>query len=90
MARYREALGLPGPVAVGEQVTLTPEGFDPIDGVVEWVSPSFFGVRSDDALYRFIWPFVGGSMVGHHDFSGNVDPDQASADWLEWLELTFG
>ena len=90
MARYREALGLAGPVEVGERVTLTPEGFDPIEGVVEWVSPSFFGVRSDDALYRFIWPFVGGSMVGHHDFSGNVDPDQASAAWLDWLEQIFG
>jgi len=71
-------------------VTLTPEGFDPIEGEVEWVSPSFFGVRSDDALYRFIWPFVGGSMVGHHDFSGNVDAEQASAAWLAWLERTFG
>ena len=90
MQRYREALGLSGPVAVGDPITLTPDGFDPIVGEVDWVSASFLGVLADDALYRFIWPFVGGSMIGHHDFSGNVDAADASAAWAAWLERTFG
>ena len=43
----------------GDQVRLTPEGFEPIEGVVDHVSPSFLGVRSNDALYRFIYGFDG-------------------------------
>jgi hypothetical protein len=50
----REGLGLSGPVAVDDKVRLTPEGIAPVEGIVEWVSPSFLGVRSEDALYRFI------------------------------------
>jgi uncharacterized protein YndB with AHSA1/START domain len=86
---FREGLGLPDPVALGDVVRLTPEGFDPIDGVVDYDSPSFLGVRSDDALYRFIWAFTGSAWVGHHDFSGSVDPAEASAAWQSWLEKTF-
>ena len=40
---FRRALGLPGSVAEGDQVHLTPEGLAPIDGVVDHVSPSFLG-----------------------------------------------
>ena len=89
MELFRSGLGLSGPVALGDAVRLTPEGFDPIDGVVDYVSPSFLGVRSDDAILRFIWAFVGSAWVGHHDFSGTVDVAKASAAWQSWLELTF-
>jgi len=68
-ATFRQALGLSGDVTVDERVRLTPEGFEPIEGVVDHVSPSFLGVRSDDALYRFISSFQGASMVGHHLFA---------------------
>jgi uncharacterized protein YndB with AHSA1/START domain len=80
----REGLGLPGSVAVDEKVRLTPEGIAPIEGIVEWVSPSFLGVRSDDALYRFIHAFYGPVMVGHHIFS-NVDQKKEEAAWKSWM-----
>jgi hypothetical protein len=67
---FRSGLGLPGSVALDERVTLTPTGLEPIEGVVDYLSPSFLGVRSEDALYRFIHAFTGSVMIGHHDFSG--------------------
>ena len=84
MKIMREGLGLAGPVAVDERVRLTPAGIEPIDGVVEWVSPSFLGVRSDDALYRFIWAFTGPLMAAHHIFK-EVDEKKELDAWRSWL-----
>ena len=86
MRIMREGLGLGGPVAVGDRVRLTPEGIAPIDGVVSWVSPSFLGVRSDDAIYWFVWAFTGPLMVGHHLFAEGVDQEEAEKAWKSWLD----
>jgi uncharacterized protein YndB with AHSA1/START domain len=86
MRIMREGLGLAEPVAVDDEVRLTPEGIKPIEGVVEWVSPSFLGVRSDDAIYRFIWAFTGPLMVGHHLFAEGVDEKEAERAWKSWLD----
>ena len=64
---------------------LTPEGIEPIEGVVEWVSPSFLGVRTDDAIYRFIWAFTGPLMVAHHIFR-DVDEAKETEAWKAWLD----
>ncbi|MGH2691522.1 MAG: SRPBCC family protein [Actinomycetota bacterium] len=84
MKLFRQGLGLPGPVEVDEKVRLTPEGIEPIEGVVEWVSPSFLGVRSDDAIYRFIWAFTGPLMVAHHIFR-DVDEKEEVEAWRSWM-----
>jgi uncharacterized protein YndB with AHSA1/START domain len=89
-AMFRQALGLSDGVKVDERVRLTPDGFEPIEGVVDHVSPSFLGVRSDDALYRFIASFQGPSMIGHHLFAEGVDQEQAEAAWSSWLNRVFG
>lgn len=65
----RAGLGLAGPVAQGDRVRLTPEGFAPMDGVVDYATPEFLGVRTSDGLYRF-YPARGGVAVAeHHIFS---------------------
>lgn len=69
----RQGLGLSEAVGVDDPVNLTPEGLPPIDGVVDHLSPHFLGVRTPDALFRFIYAFDGSVMVGHHDFSADVD-----------------
>ena len=74
MATFRRALGLGDDAAVGDKVRLTPEGIEPIDGVVDFLSPHFIGVRSDDAIYRFIYGFEGTTMVGHHLFAAGRGP----------------
>lgn len=89
MSEFRRALGLPADVKEGDQVRLTPEGFAPIDGVIDCVSKSFLGVRSADALYRFIYGFTGVVMVGHHLFAPGVEQEQAEGAWRSWLERVF-
>ena len=83
-------MGLSGDVEVDDRVRLTPEGFEPIDGVVDFMSPSFLGVRSEDAIYRFIAGFDGTTMVGHHLFGEGVDQQQAETAWSSWLTRVFG
>jgi uncharacterized protein YndB with AHSA1/START domain len=82
-------LGLSGPVAEGDKVRLTPEGLDPIKGVVEWVSPEAMGVRGNDGLYRFIRGYDGTVVAGHHLFAGDVDPEEAERAWRRWLTRLF-
>jgi uncharacterized protein YndB with AHSA1/START domain len=89
MSEFRRALGLPADVKEGDDVRLTPEGFAPIDGVIDCVSQSFLGVRSADALYRFIYGFTGVVMVGHHLFAPGADQEQAEGAWRSWLERVF-
>ncbi|MGH2710852.1 MAG: SRPBCC family protein [Actinomycetota bacterium] len=84
MELMREGLGLTEEVEIGDPVKLTPAGIEPIEGVVEWVSASFLGVRSDDALYRFIWAFDGPLMIAHHIFK-DVDEKEEVAAWKAWL-----
>ena len=62
----------------------------PIDGVVDHVSPSFLGVRTDDALYRFIRGYEGTVMVGHHLFADGVNEQAAAAGWRAWITRLFG
>ena len=89
MAAYRRGLGLGGTVVEGDKVQLTPEGLAPIDGVVDYVSPHFLGVRSEDALYRFIHGFQGTTMVGHHLFGDGVNQAEAERSWQAWLGSLF-
>ena len=82
-------MGLSGPVTLEEHVRLTPDGLPVLEGVVDYVSPSFLGVRTDDGLYRFIKSFEGSSMVGHHIFSDDVDVNATEQAWRDWLTRLF-
>jgi uncharacterized protein YndB with AHSA1/START domain len=86
---FRQGLGLRGPVAEGDQVRLTPEGLPVIEGVVDYASPSFLGVRSDDALYRFIYGYDGTVVVGHHIYRDGVDQAGTDQAWQSWLSKLF-
>ncbi|WP_214414070.1 SRPBCC family protein [Sphaerisporangium fuscum] len=77
-------LGLTGPVERGDRVRLTPEGLDPIDGVADYVAPGFLGVRTGDALYRFILGMGDTLVAGHHIFAGAAPEDTEQA-WQTWL-----
>jgi uncharacterized protein YndB with AHSA1/START domain len=88
MREFMRGLGLAG-VTKGDRVRLTPEGLAPIEGVVDYASPHFIGVRGSDALYRFIHGFGGTVMVGHHLFSAGVDQEEAERGWRDWLTRLF-
>jgi uncharacterized protein YndB with AHSA1/START domain len=83
--RVPAALGLPAEPAVGDRVRVTPEGLPPIDGVVDFVNPDAIGVRTADALYRFIRRFFGPMIVTHHVFAEAVDQKKTEQAWLAWL-----
>lgn len=87
----RKAMGVPEEVAVGDQVRLTPAGLEPIEGVVDYATPAFLGVRSADALYRFYGRDVWGWPVGvaHHLFADGADRLVSEQDWSRWLDGVF-
>lgn len=90
-AAVRRALGLDDDLAPGDPVRLTPAGMDPIDGVVDYTTDAFLGVRTEDALYRFYcrdvwgWPV----SVAHHLFGEGVDGSAEERAWSAWLNSVF-
>lgn len=79
------ALGLSDPVTEGDRVRFTPDGLAPVEGVVYAVNPDTLGVRTDDAMYRFLRAFQGGLMIGHHVFSEGTDLAETERAWRAWL-----
>jgi Activator of Hsp90 ATPase homolog 1-like protein len=80
------ALGVTADVAVGDHVRLDPAGSE---GVVDYATSTFLGVRGADALYRFYgrdrWnqPVA----VAVHRFGGGAD--EAARVWDAWLRDVF-
>jgi hypothetical protein len=76
-----------GASAEGDRVSLPNGGGD---GVVDYATDHFLGVRTGDALYRFFGRNAFGGPVGmsiHH--FGDVDVDAATRDWSEWLQSVY-
>ncbi|MER6670236.1 SRPBCC domain-containing protein [Amycolatopsis japonica] len=78
-----------GVKAVGDRVHL--EVAD-VEGVVDYLTPAFIGVRTEDALYRFygrnVWGWPVG--IGHHLFAEDADADKAAKAWTAWLNGLYG
>lgn len=87
--RLQEGLGLTETPKQGDRVHLTPENLPPIDGVVDYVRGDFLGVRTDDAMYRFIRGYAGGAVLGHHLFAAGIDQDESEQAWQDWLTKLF-
>jgi uncharacterized protein YndB with AHSA1/START domain len=85
------ALGLAGHPAVGETVTLTPDGPDPINGVVDVANEEFLGVRSEYGLHRIGAEGEDGCGVSayHYVYGRPVDTGALTADWQKWLSVLF-
>jgi hypothetical protein len=85
--RLQDALGLDGGVSEGDAVRLTPQGLEPVDGVLDYLRPNFLGVRSGDALYRFFGRNAFGGPVGMsiHVFADGADPEAIKQSWQGWL-----
>ena len=85
------ALGLQSTPSLGDRVRLTPEGLPVLDGVVDWLSRDFLGVRTDDGIYRFMHISVFGGPVGlgHHIFREGLDQAKTERAWESWLTRVF-
>lgn len=81
--RLKHALGIPADATTGDHVHITPAGAAPIDGVIDYSTPNFLGVRTADALYRFFGRNAFGGPVGMsiHSFAPVTDAERAAADW---------
>lgn len=94
-ARLQRALGLPAEPRAGEAVRLVPKGLasaeQPIDGVLDYVTVNFIGVRTTDALYRFFGRNAFGSPVGMsiHSFEADLDAKATAERWQRWLDRTL-
>jgi uncharacterized protein YndB with AHSA1/START domain len=83
--RVPAALGLSGEPAVGDRVRVTPGGLPAIDGVVDFINTDAIGLRTSDALYRFVRGFFGPTVVTHHVFAEGVDRKETEQAWRAWL-----
>jgi uncharacterized protein YndB with AHSA1/START domain len=87
----RRALGVADDVVPGDPVSLTPAGIEPIDGVVDYATDAFLGVRSADALYRLYGRDAWGWPVGvaHHLFADGVEQAASERAWDDWVARVF-
>jgi uncharacterized protein YndB with AHSA1/START domain len=87
----RRALGLDQGAGVREWdvVHAALDGLGTVDGVVDYLTPAFLGVRSSTALYRFLYAPGGVAMVEHHDFSSSPNGHTSADAWRAWLAKVF-
>ncbi|WP_214364705.1 SRPBCC family protein [Pseudonocardia sp. H11422] len=84
-------LGLIAPPAVGDEVTLRPDGPEPITGVVDVAGEEFLGVRSAHGLNRIEAEGDTGCGVSayHYFFGADIDGAAVTAAWQDWLTGLF-
>ena len=83
------ALGLPEDPKPGDRATLIWNGTGPIKGVLYFANAHSIGVRTHDALYRFLRGFAKPAIAAHHLFAEDADPAQAERAWGIWLNRTL-
>ena len=83
------ALGLPEDPRVGDRAALERNGAGSIEGVLYYANAHTIGVRTQDALYRFLRGFAKPAVAAHHLFAEDADPAQAEQAWGSWLNRTL-
>jgi uncharacterized protein YndB with AHSA1/START domain len=91
MDTLRAALGIAGDAAVGDAVHAELGGAGGLDGVIDYLTPEFIGVRDDDGLWRFFGRNHYGSVVGMsaHIFRDDVDAEKSEAVLKAWLDSVY-
>jgi uncharacterized protein YndB with AHSA1/START domain len=87
----RAALGLPADAGVGDGVHASLGDAGPLEGVIDYSTPEFLGVRSADGLYRFFGRNHFGGVVGMsaHLFVDGVDAAAREAALKAWLDGVY-
>jgi uncharacterized protein YndB with AHSA1/START domain len=88
----RPALGFDRAAGIHEwdAVHAVLDGPGTIDGVVDYLTPEFLGVRTSTGLYRFLYAPGGVTMVEHHDFASGPNGHLTADTWRTWLTNVFG
>jgi hypothetical protein len=66
----------------GDHVSVAVDGVPPVDGVVFFENRDTVGIRTPQAIYRFLRGFGGQFVAAHHIFAGADTESQ----WQHWLE----
>jgi uncharacterized protein YndB with AHSA1/START domain len=90
MDTLRSALGVAG-AGVGDAVHAQLGDTGTLDGVIDYSTPEFLGVRTEDSLYRFFGRNHYGGVVGMsaHVFRDGVDAASAEAALKRWLDGVY-
>jgi uncharacterized protein YndB with AHSA1/START domain len=91
MDTLRAALGIDAGAAVGDSVHADLGSAGTLDGVIDYATPEFVGVRTQDTLYRFFGRNHYGSVVGMsaHVFRDDVDAATAEKALKSWLDSIY-
>ncbi|WP_103352658.1 SRPBCC domain-containing protein [Amycolatopsis sp. CA-128772] len=82
--RLGAELGLPARPAEGDRVRIGREG------VVYAANDQAVGVRTPDAMFRFVRGFHGPMVASHHLFAPGTDPGTEEKTWGGWLNRVSG
>jgi uncharacterized protein YndB with AHSA1/START domain len=90
METLRAALGAAG-ASVGDEVHASLGEAGTLDGVIDYSTPEFLGVRAADGLYRFFGRNHYGGVVGMsaHLFDEGVDAAAREAQLKGWLDSVY-
>ena len=91
MNTLRAALGIGTHAAVGDSVHAQLGGAGALEGVIDYLTPEFIGIRTSDSLYRFFGRNHYGSVVGMsvHAFRDDVDAAVAEKALKSWLDSIY-
>lgn len=75
---------------VDAPVCIAVPGLEPIEGIIDYATPNFLGLRASDALIRFHgrWPIGMTIAVSHHAYT-DVDAAAVTRAWRAWLASAF-
>lgn len=91
MDTLRAALGISRDARVGDPIHGSLGDAGPLEGVVDYATPEFLGVRTVDGLYRFFGRNHFGGVVGMsaHLFVDGVDPVSHEGALKTWLDGVY-
>ena len=92
MDTLRAALGVSADAGVGDEVHASLGDAGTLDGVIDYSTPEFLGVRTADGLYRFFGRNHYGGVVGmsaHLFIDGGVDAAASEAALKAWLDGVY-
>lgn len=82
------AVGTDGPADLGSEVSIDLPGAGRLDGVIDYATPTFIGLRTSDALIRFHgrWGLGMTVAVSHHAYGDSLDAEATKRAWQAWLD----
>lgn len=91
MDGLRAALGVSPDARVGDAVHASLGAAGTLDGVIDYVTAQFLGVRTGDGLYRFFGRNHFGGVVGMsaHLFADGIDGAAHEAALKDWLDDVY-